>query len=183
VPVKVIGEWVMEKSVERSCHGKVQRRAGKLLAPIGFQRAKSTFFARRRQLVVELVHLHKYRFGPCYRIHLGIRVLNDVFPALALNGPDSHAYIRANSPNGSEYVLGFGPDQASIDFCAEEILRWCSEVGVPWFNRFHDPHALLNDDASPLGQHEKARLRLAIGGNSDPDAVSASLLLFGIIDG
>ena len=172
----------MEKSVERSCHGKVLRLVASLLAPLGFQRAKSTFFIRRHQWVVEFIHLHKYRFGPFYRVHLGIRVLNDVFSAPALNGPDSHAYTSTESPNGTQYKLDFGPDQASIERCSAEIHRWCSEVGVPWFFQFHDSHALLTDAASPLGENEKARLRLAIAGESDPDAVSASSLLFGPAD-
>jgi hypothetical protein len=172
----------MEKSVERSCHGKVLRLVGSLLAPLGFRHVKSTFFIRRQEWVIEFIHLHKYRYGPCYRVHLGIRVLNDVFPAPALNGPNSHPYTCTESPNGSQYKLDFGPDQASVERCSGEIHRWCSEVGVPWFNQFHDPHALLTDAASPLLENDKARLRLAMGGESDPNAVRASTSLFGSAD-
>lgn len=172
----------MEKSVERSCHGKVMRRVAGLLVSLGFQRVKSTFFIRRQVWVIEFIHLHKYSFTPGYRVHLGIRVLNDVFPAPALNGPDSHPYLCPNSPNGSKYILGFGPDQASIERCSAEIYRWCSDVGMPWFNQFNGPQALLTDAASPLGESEKSRLRLAMGGESDPDAVRASLSLLGLED-
>jgi hypothetical protein len=161
----------MEKSVERACHGKVLRRVAGLLAPLGFRRAKTTFFIHPQEWVIEFIHLHKYSFAPSYRVHLGIRVLNDVFPAQALNGLDSHAYTCAVSPNGSHYRLEFGPDQASIQECSAEIRRWCSDVGSPWFNKFRDPHALLTGSASPLGENEKARLRLAMVGESDPDAV------------
>ncbi len=170
----------MEKSVERSCHGKILRRVAKLLAPLGFRRAKVTFFVRRQKWVVEFIHLHKYRFGPSYRIHLGIRVLNDVFPAQALNGPDSHAYTCPGSPNGSRYNLDFESDQDSFERCAAEICRWCSEVGVPWFKRFQEPRVLLTDPVSPLREDVKARLLMAIRGDSDPDAVQASLLMFGL---
>ena len=169
----------MDKSVERSCHGKVLRRVASLLAPFGFRRSKTTFFTRRKRWVIEFVHLHKYSFAPGYRVHLGIRVLNDVFPAQALNGPDSHPYTSADSPNGSRYTLDFGPDQASIERCSSEIQRWCSEVGLPWFDQFHDPRALLTDRASPLGESEKARLQLEMADQSDPDAVRASESLFG----
>lgn len=172
----------MDKSVERSCHGKVMRLVSRLLVPLGFKRAKSTLFVRRQQWVIEFIHLHKYRFGPFYRVHLGIRVLNDVFPAPALNGPDSHVYTCVGSPNGSQYKLDFGPDQTSIERCSAEIHRWCSEVGVPWFIQFHDPNTLLTDAASPLGENEKARLRLAMDGESDPDIVRASALLFASVE-
>jgi len=110
---------------------------------------------------------------------LGIRVLNDAFSAPALNGPDSEPYTCSGSPNGSQYSFDFGPEQASIERCSAEIHRWCSEVGVAWFNQFHDPHALLTDAASPLDEVRKARLRLAMRGESDPEAVKASTLLFG----
>jgi hypothetical protein len=169
----------MEKSVERLCHGKVLRRVARLLARLGFERAKTTFFVRRQQWVIEFAHMHKYSFAPGYRVHLGIRVLNDVFPAVALNGPESHPYTCAESPNGSHYALDIGPDDASIDKCSSEIVRWCSDVCLPWFDQFHDPHALLMDRASPLGESEKAYLRLEMEGQSDPDSVRASESLFG----
>lgn len=172
----------MERSVERSCHGKVLRLVSRLLASRGFNRAKSTFFVRRQQWVIEFIHLHKYSFAPSFRVHLGIRVLNDEFSARALNGPDSHAYACEPSLNGTQYELSFGPDQASIENCAAEIDQWCFEVGVPWFNQFHDPLALLTNAASPLSEHEKARLCLAMDGKSDPDVVRASGLLFGSVD-
>jgi hypothetical protein len=164
----------MEKRVERSNHGKVMRRVAGFVAPLGFRRAKSTFFVRRHDLVIEFIHLHKYSFTPAYRVHLGVRVLNDLFPACALNGPNSHPFTCCGSPNGSQYTLDFGPDQASVERCSAEIHRWCIEVGMPWFNQFHDPQVLLSDAASPLGENEKARLRLAMGGESDPDTVRAS---------
>ena len=172
----------MEKSVERSCHGKVLRRVGGLLASIGFRRARSTFFIRRQEWVVEFIHLHKYSFAPSYRVHLGIRVLNDVFPVQALNGPNSHPYTCGGSPDGSRYSFDFRSDQASIEGCSAEIHRWCAEVGLPWFNQFHDPNALLTDGTSPLDENEKARLRLAMACESDPDAVGASKSLFGLAD-
>jgi hypothetical protein len=170
----------MEKSLERACHAKILRRVTGLLAPLGFRRAKSTFFIRRREWVIEFIHVHKYSFMPGYRVHLGIRVQIDVFPAPALNGPDSHPYTCNESPNGTRYTLDFGPDQASIEHCAAEIHRWISEVGVPWFNRYQDLQALLTDPASPLGESEKGRLRLAMRGEWDPQAAATSLMLFGV---
>jgi hypothetical protein len=172
----------MEKRLERSCHDKILRLVARLLAPLGFRHAKSTFFIRRQQWVIEFIHLHKYRFGPLFRVHLGIRVLNDVFPAPALNGPDSHAYCCTESPNDSQYRLDFGPDQGSIERCSAEIHRWCTDVGSPWFFQFHDPHALLTEAASPLSESGKARLRLALAGESDTNAVRMSESLFGTMD-
>ena len=170
----------MEKSVERLCHRKVLRHVSRLLPQLGLKRSKPTFFVCRRELVIEFIHLHKYSFAPGYRIHLGIRVLNDTFPAAALNGPDSHAYTSPDSPNGSRYRLDFGPDDASVKQCSDEIFRWCSDVGMPWFLRYRDPHALLLDATSPLRGEEKARLEVAIAGESDLLCVAASETLLGV---
>src|SRR5688572_29729510 len=79
------------------------------LASHGFQRTKKTFWTRPslqappeapHPLTVDALHLH--RGGISHgaptsasvdvRIHLAIRVLNDVFPAIALNGPNTDAF-------------------------------------------------------------------------------------------
>jgi hypothetical protein len=77
----------MPKSVERSCHRKVLRRVAGLLAPLGFRRGKPAFIIRQHDWVIQFIQLHKYFSASGFRIHLGIRVLNDVFPAPALTSP------------------------------------------------------------------------------------------------
>jgi hypothetical protein len=100
-------------------------------------------------------------------------VLNDVFPAAALNGPDSHPYTCPESPNGSRYELDFAPPPRSPERCAAEVARWCAEVGKPWFVRFTSPEALLAD-GSPLDTEARDQLRRALAGDSDPARVAAS---------
>jgi hypothetical protein len=171
----------MDKSVEREAHSKVLRRVAKLLAENGFARTKTTFFVMRRALTIEFVHIHKFSFDHGYRIHLGIRVLNDDFEAEALNGPDSDTYRHPkSSPNGSRYHLRFGWDDASISKCAAEIFRWCVDIGEPWFQRFRDPLTLINDGESPLRAEEKITFQLALDGRSDPLTVRKSEELLGI---
>jgi hypothetical protein len=163
----------MADTAERAGHRAVLRQVARLLVPLGFLAGRASFFVRRREWVAEFVHLHKYSFSPGYRVHLGIRVLNDVFPAAALNGPDSHAYTCPGSPNGSRYELKFAPPPLSPERCAAEVARWCMEVGEPWFARFASPEALVADD-SPLDTEAREQLRLALAGNSDPARVAAS---------
>ena len=43
---------------------------------------------------VEFGHLHKFTFGPYFRVHFGIRILSDQNQDISLNGPDSDS-IRA----------------------------------------------------------------------------------------
>jgi hypothetical protein len=42
---------------------------------------------RPGDLVTPFFHFHKFTFGLRFRIHLGVRIMNDTFVALALNGP------------------------------------------------------------------------------------------------
>ena len=163
----------MADAAERAGHRSVLRQVARLLALLGFVTGRTSFFVRRREWIAEFVHLHKYRSGPSYRVHLGIRVLNDVFPAAALNGPDSHAYTCPGNSNGSRYELDFAPPPRSPERCAAEVARWCVEVGEPWFARFASPEALLAD-GSPLDAVAREQLRLALTGDSDPARVAAS---------
>jgi hypothetical protein len=166
----------MANAAEQAGHRSVLRHVARLMASLGFVTGRSTFFVRRREFVAEFVHLHKYRSGPDYRIHLGIRVLNDVFPAAALNGPDSHMYTCPDSPNGLLYELAFAPEPRSPERCAAEVVRWCVEVGEPWFTRFASPQSLLTE-CSPLGSDAGEQLRQALAGRSDSARVTASLRL------
>ena len=127
---------------------------------------------------VQFVHLHLFTFDPSFRVHLGIRVLNDTFSALALNGLMSHdGWALA----ARKYVFSFSTSENSIKKCAGELVAYVSEVGVPWFERFAAPGALLAQD-SPLSDTEKARLSLALDGPADPAAIAASRKLLGISD-
>jgi hypothetical protein len=169
----------MENAAEKSGHGKILRRVGWILEQLGFERSRQTFFVRRREHVIEFVHLHKFSFDSSYRIHLGLRVLNDTFQAPSLNGPHSDDYRGPNSPNGSRYSLRYGPEPATILRCVEEIFRWCLDVGEPWFERNRDPTRLIQD-GSPLNKSEQERLRLALDGQSDPAYVQATIKQLGL---
>jgi hypothetical protein len=165
----------MGKDEERSGNRKILRRVSALLAPAGFTHTRSTFYVRRREYVLEFIHLHKFSFDSGFRIHAGLRVLNDTDEAPGLNGPHSDSYRGPNPPNGvRQYDFRYGVHEESIRHCAEEIARWCLEVAEPWFARLREPSGLLNDPVSPLREGEKARLRQALEGDSDPNCLRAS---------
>lgn len=135
--------------------------------PLGFVRTKKMFWVRRRGNAVEFIHLH--RLGSSYgaainasvsiRVHFGIRVLNDSFPAAALNGPSSDSastlagryHLRFNAATGSTF-----------DRCVQDLVRFVEEYGLPWFRQFEDPPRLLERADSPLGAEAKSLLIAAI---------------------
>jgi hypothetical protein len=142
-----------------------------LLLPLGFKRTKPAFWTRPHDHVIEFIHLHLFTFGPKFRAHLGIRVLNDTFEAEALNGPDS---------DGAAYKLEFDAADLAVDECSSEVVRYCREVGEPWFARWRDHRALVLDKQSPLRQHGKAELRAALDGAASPENIARSRKLFGV---
>lgn len=180
-PVAEDTSGVVRHGVEQACGDFTKR-----IASFGFVRTKKMFWSRRRAHTVELVHLHRggssygkpINYSVDFRIHLGIRVLNDTFPAIALNGPQSddpqypgtwRYHLRFNAKTGSTY-----------DKCIDELVRFVVQQGEPWFERFKPNEALLTSPDSPLDDREKYSLREAIDGSEDDAAVLHSLRELGI---
>ena len=169
---------IVRQGVERACRDLSQR-----LEPLGFARTRKMLWTRRSTHTAQFIHLHRsgstygkpINYSVSFRIELGIRVLNDLFEAPALNGPTSDDlslgkgyHLRFNASTGSTY-----------DRCIDDLSRFVLERGEPWFKRFGAAEALLKHD-SPLREAEKERLRAAMGGQHQPEVVAKSLALLGI---
>lgn len=150
------------KVTERSNAGKVMRRLAKQLKSHGFSR-RSTFFSRERGHVIQFLHIHKFSFGPCFRMHVGFRVLNESSPDVALNG------IHQSS-------FEFLESDESLSLCAQEMLRYVIEVAEPWLGT--QTYSVLLSSSSPLYPNQKEALAAALRGEIDEYNVSLSRSLF-----
>ena len=166
----------MDAAAKRRHAERVRRTVTKLVQVHGFVRGKPTFWARPREHVVEFIHLHLFRFGPKFRAHCGIRVLNDSFEAIALNGPTSDEYWSGAS---RIYDLSFEVDTSSVARCAVAIDTFRLEVAELWFQQFADVEKLLAS-TSPLKERERSGLELSYRGESKPAAVALSRELLGV---
>lgn len=166
----------MDTAVKRRVAERVRLLLTRRLQPLGFARGKTSFWVRPREYVVEFLHLHLYKF-PAFRVHAGIRVLNDTFEAPHLNGPTSHEYSSGGRPT---YRLDFANTRESLELCAAEIARYCTEIAEPWFDRYRDAHALLSIE-SPLSKGARSALERSVRGLNDVEAVKLSRQLLGII--
>jgi hypothetical protein len=79
----------MEPKAKRQSAERVRREFTSRASALGFSRAKKSFWIRVQIHTIEFIHLHLFSFMPAFRVHFGIRVLNDTFDAPALNGPSS----------------------------------------------------------------------------------------------
>lgn len=153
------------KKLERSNAGKVLRRFSNKVSLLGFTR-RSTWFAREYDLCVLYIHVHKYTFGSYFRLHYGVRVLNDSRDFIALGGPQE------------SQGLEFGEDDESHDRCAEAMFSLVTTTVVPWF-REQSHQKLLEDGGCLYPEGHKALIR-ALEGEIDSDAVCQSRALFGL---
>jgi hypothetical protein len=103
------------KRIERSNAGKVLRRFANGIAPSGYRR-KSTYFSREFGHLIQFLHVHKFSFGPQFRIHVCLRVLNEPQSFVALQGIESGDFADYRS-------LSFEDSESSIIRCAERMDR------------------------------------------------------------
>jgi len=160
----------MDPKTKRRSAEQVRKLVLRPWANPDFRRGRSTFWIREHEHTIDFMHLHLFRASPAFRVHFGIRVLNDPFPAPALNGPHSDAY--------SNLYLDFSDNLNHVNRCAGEIGAFCVTVGEPWFHKWSQPSDLLSAE-SPLDHQAKEALRQALAGASDPECVQASRRLLG----
>ncbi|WP_444898463.1 hypothetical protein ACJJIX_15950 [Microbulbifer sp. VAAC004] len=162
----------MEKKLERSNADKILRRFAKEIKKLGFSRTKPTFFVRESGLIVEFVHIHKYTFGPCFRMHVCIRVLNESLDFIALAGPTEREL--------SEGVrFDFGEEIDSVERCAKIMSDFVVHYAEPWFLKWSD-RTLLLEHNSPLNDTQKIALEAALKGKSNSKNVETSKTLLKI---
>jgi hypothetical protein len=117
----------MDKRIERNIARRIVRAVARELGDLGFRQTKPTFVIRPGDIVTPFFHFHKFTFGPHFRIHLGVRVMNDTCVALALNGP-MH-----------EHAGQYSERKDDIQECVRVMATCCRAQGLPWLERWSDP--------------------------------------------
>jgi len=117
----------LDKKTETQLANNIKKQFGKSLTQYGYKRTKPTFYTRLKDDRIEFIHLHKFTFGPKFRAHIGVRMFNDTFEAISLNGPDSDSFRR-------DYCLSYSEETIEIDKCVKELMRFYADIGEPWFS-------------------------------------------------
>jgi hypothetical protein len=156
----------MDKKLERSNADKVLRRFANHIKKYGFNRTKPTFFVREAGPVVEFIHIHKYTFGPCFRMHICFRVLNESKDFVALAGPTERELLQG-------VRFDFGKAIESVESCAKDMSDFMANYVEPWFNKWSD-RSLLLEDSSPLYDDQKLALEAALNDSSNSSNVELS---------
>jgi hypothetical protein len=150
----------MDKKLEKSNAGKTLTRFSSHIKSLGFKRVKPTFWIREKELFVEFIHIHKYTFGPYFRIHTCIRPYNNSFSSVALSGPTE----KELKP---EVSFEYEATIESVEQCATKMASFVQRYSEAWFRKWAEPSSLLESD-SPLYADQIAELKQAIKGNVNP---------------
>ena len=161
----------MDKRIERDISRTIVRAVARELGDVGFRQTKPTFVIRPGDLVTSFFHFHKFTFGPLFRIHVGVRVMNDTFCALALNGPSL------------EHAGQYSELAEDIQQCVRAMATYCRTDGLRWLERWSEPKALLEAKDSPLHSADRQALSNALAGQLNPEAIAHSQSLLGLRSG
>lgn len=151
----------MDKPRERSLAARIVRGVGKNMRPFGYKLTKPTYICSEYPHVAAFFHFHKYTFGPLFRVHFGIRVLNSSFQAAHLNGP---------SVDGGRYADDTQSVQESTRALTELLIR----DGLPWVEQWLPEDRLLSDSESPLSEEDRILLAAALEERADPSNLRLS---------
>ncbi len=153
----------MDKKVEKSNCDKVLRRFTNRIKPLGFRRVKPTFWVREKEQFVQFLHVHKYTFGPCFRIHTCLRPFNASFQAIALIGPTE----KELEPEAS---FDYEETEQSVELCAVDMASFVQRHSEPWFTEWSEPKSLVSSE-SPLDERHRKEFKQALEGNVNPQWV------------
>ncbi|VEL97381.1 hypothetical protein ALT761_02385 [Alteromonas sp. 76-1] len=148
----------MDKKLERSNADKALRRLTNQIKPLGFVRTKPTFWVREREHLVQFIHIHKYTFGPLFRIHTCVRPLNSNLEFVALFGPIEQ---ELNAAAKFEYT----EETSSVESCASAMSQFISTFSEEWYSTLGTTTALLSSE-SVLDAQEKMSLRQSLDGKA-----------------
>ena len=154
----------MDKTRERNLARRIITSVAKNMRPFGYALTKPTFVCREYPHLAAFFHFHKYTFGPKFRVHFGLRVLNSAFPAPALNGP---------MLNGGDYT----DSEQSVRNCVQRLTELLIGDGLPWVEQWLAPQKLISDSGSPLSEDDRASLRAALDKKADADCILLSRTL------
>lgn len=158
-------EFGEKRQSERRDAAKVVRRFAKQMKAKGYFQ-KSSFFSQEHSHLLRFIHVHKFSFGPCFRLHACIRVANDSMGFLHLNGISR------------EDEFAFDQGDLSLSTCADSMLRFVAEVAEPWFET-QTTDVLLRSN-SILGEEPRQALQSALHGTVDESRVQLSRSLLGL---
>jgi len=101
----------------------------------------------------------------------GVRILNEDFPGLHLNGGQIDGSSQA-------YNTWFVDSDESEARCAAELVRIVKERAVPWCASFGTSDALLAE-GSPLRAQARGALQQALSGQVNSAGLAKSMALLG----
>ncbi len=132
------------------------------VAQLGFARLRTAWWERKRGVLFQRIHIHKFTFTTSFRVHAAVHLVGFEEDAVWLNGLSSHDGWFEQRRLGiaiRRYCFDFTESSSSWEPCADELFHFTGDILVPWFEKWEDTSVLQTDPKSPL--HERQRAYLA----------------------
>ena len=142
-------------------HHEIFKMFAKQVSPLGFTQLKTTWWERRKDLILQKIHIHKFSFTTSFRVHAALHLVGFGKDVDWLNGMSSHDGWYEKKIMGlpiSRYDFKYTESSASWPHAADNLFEFTKEVLVPWFERWSDFDRLKSAADSPLDGEQKAFL-------------------------
>ncbi|MFP4979091.1 hypothetical protein ACE6ED_27070 [Paenibacillus sp. CN-4] len=166
-----------DQSLEKKNGELVRKQVAERLRSYGFAKTKPAFYTRLCEDRIEFIHLHKFRTGPSFRVHTGIRFLIDDMDVVALNGIQASGFKNEYPVH---YHFSYHKDEDTVLRCAEQIVLFIENEALPWFTLWHVESNLTARHDSPLRSELAPRYSKFKSGIYEEKVVLKSKTLLGI---
>lgn len=154
------------------------------VASLGFSKGSRQFWFIEKEHFFYFFHLHSYSFNYSFRIHLGIRIKNDCFEAISLNGPSSNQVIsKYFKLFNNKRTFEYSSNEIDLSKCSKNIIEYISRTGLPWFNHWTIDR-LVSEEGKKIQSNESIEmLKRAIEGEKIGKNLDQTYRLLGIKKG
>ncbi len=128
------------------------------ILPLGFLRSSTAWWQRKKGLIFQKIHIHKFSFTTNFRVYAAIHLVGFDQDTHWLNG------IHSNDGGFERRVLGFPFRRYNFGFVesqdtwqssADNLLDFTKDILIPWFDKWSDINSLQKDPNSPLNDEQK----------------------------
>jgi hypothetical protein len=158
----------VDTAQQRAIARRIVRAVAQSVTAEGYRLTRPTFLTQAEAHVIPFFHFHKFSGNPRFRLHASIRVLNDDFPAAALNGLSVERAGR------------FDASDESIASCVNDLSALLLSDGISFHRRWSDPAQLLHAPDDVLSHSAREWLRRALEGDIVPKHYALSRKLLGV---
>ena len=158
----------MDKKDERNTARRILRAVAANVAAHGYTLTKPTYLTKPTEHLILFFHFHKFTFGPFFRLHGSVRILNDDCDHIPIGGLSI------------EHAGRYGDDPKLVESCIRDLTHLVLTTGIAWHDQWRDPRRLLDARDNIMRDSSREWLRRALAGDIFTEHYDLSQRLLGL---